>query len=200
MAQPLKIISDSSLPGIATALDLDVLFAAMREVSPDIRDRLELIDGRAMDVQYTPGVGAQVLWKLRVHDQSTGRTGRQLITARVFRGDEQLPVEPTELLAKYAELRRSRVMLREMPLAKAWLPIPSASLVVHAFPVDPDLPSLMTIGSPAAMKVALGRAWRARGARVRRVTVDTLSYTPGARAAMRYEVLAEDRETALPEL
>jgi aminoglycoside phosphotransferase (APT) family kinase protein len=200
MSPSLRTVTDAALPGIATALDLDALFAAMRDTSADIRDRLELIDGRAMDVQYTPGVGAHVLWKLRVHDRSTGRTGRQLITARVFRSHAHLPPEPSELLAQYAELRRSRSMLREMPLSKAWIPIPSAGILVHAFPVDPDLPSLMTVGSPGAMKVALGRAWRARGARVRRVNVDTLSYTPGARAAMRYEVLAEDRETALPEL
>lgn len=192
--------ADPALPGLSIALDLESLFGLMSERLPECRDGLEFLDGRVMDVQYRPGAGAHVLWKVRVHDQATGRSGRQLVFVRVLRDGEAIPAEPATLIAQYAELRKSTAMRHEMPLRTPWLPIADAGLIVHAFPLDPALPSLMTVGSAAAMKVALDRVWRARNAKVRRVRVSTLSYTPGARAAMQYEVLAEDRDTLLPEL
>jgi len=73
-------------------------------------------------------------------------------------------------------------------------------MVVHAFPFDPVLPWLIDACDPAAMKVNLHRAWSDRDTRVRRVKCDVLSYTPGSRAAMIYEVLSESKTTDFPEL
>ncbi|MHC4939768.1 MAG: phosphotransferase family protein [Planctomycetota bacterium] len=50
------------------------------------------------------------------------------------------------------------------------------------------------------MKEALHRAWRPRNTRVRRVDVETLAYTPEARVALRFDVLAESKDTGIPEL
>lgn len=193
-------VSDPNVPGLGAALDLDSLFEILGSRLPECREGLALVEGRAMDVQYTPGEGAQVLWKIRAHDAATGRTGRQLIVARALGTHEPMPAEPTQLIERYRELRANKAMIREMPFLTPWLPVPEAHLVVYAFPLDPLMPSLMTVGSPASMRIALQRVWKARGSKVRRIRVDTLSYTPGARAAMQYEVLAEDRETTVPEL
>lgn len=194
------ILSDPAVPGLAVALQADALLELLSERLPECRDGVRFIDGRAVDVQYTPGMGAQVLWKIRLYDPETGRTGRQLIFIRALRNGEAMPAEPGDLVSKYRDLRSSKGMARVMPLRTPWLMAGDAQLIVHAFPLDPDLPSLMTLASPDAMKVALQRVWQARGVRVRRVRVETLSYTSGARAAMHYEVLAEDSKSHIPEL
>lgn len=200
MKRAVDSFSDPLVPGLSVALRADALFELLAARLPECQAGLRFLKGRAVDVQYTPGAGAQVLWKVHVHDHETGRTGRQLMVVRALRSDEAMPAEPVDLVAKYAEMRAGRGMAREMPLRTPWLAVAGAHLLVHAFPLDPALPTLLTIASPGAMRLALHQVWRARGARVRRVRVDTLSYTPGARAAMQYEVLAEDRKTMAPEL
>ena len=193
-------VNDPRVPGLALALKPELFLEMLAERLPECREGLAIREGRPVDVQYTPGVGAQVLWKIKASDPETGRTGRQFVFVRALAVDEPMSERPEVLIARYAELRSSGKMQSTMPLKTPWLVVPDAHIVVHAFPLDPALPSLLTVASPVAMKVALQRLWHTRRARVRRVQVDTLSYTPGARAAMQYEVLAEDRETRIPEL
>ena len=193
-------LSDSAVPGLGIALQADALLEMLAARLPEARAGLRFLEGRAVDVQYTPGVGAQVLWKIKVDDPETGRTGRQLIFVRALRSDEPIPEEPVELLRRYQELRESKGMERTMPIRTPWLAADDARVIVHAYPLDPTLPSLLTAADPNAMKIALQRVWHTRGARVRRVHVDVLSYTPGARAALQYEILAEDKKSQLPEL
>ncbi|HVF40855.1 MAG TPA: phosphotransferase [Gemmatimonadaceae bacterium] len=182
------------------ALTAELFLEMLAKRLPECREGLVIREGRPVDVQYTPGVGAQVLWKIKAADPETGRTARQSVFVRALTIGEPPPQEPADLIARYAELRASGKMRSTMPLKTPWFVVPEAHIVVHAFPLDPALPALLTVASPNAMKVALQQLWQTRHVRVRRVHVDTLSYTPGARAAMHYEVLAEDRETALPEV
>jgi len=200
MTQTPETLSDPAVPGLTFALHSDSLFELLSSRLDECREGLRFLEGRAVDVQYTPGAGAQVLWKIKMSDPETGRTGRQLLFVRALRADEPMPPEPADLIARYRALRASRGMARRMPLRTPWVAVTGAHVVVHAFPLDPALPSLLTVTSPEAMKVALQHAWQVRGARVRRVHVDTLSYTPGARAALEYEILAENQTTQLPEL
>jgi len=191
---------DPAVPGLGFALRADSLFELLTDRLHECRDGVRFLDGRLVDVQYTPGVGAHVLWKIRAYDPDTGRTGRQLVFVRALRVDEPIPAAPVELISKYRDLRASNGMARGMPFRTPWLVAQDARVIVHAFPLDPAMPSLLNIAHPEAMRVALQHLWQARGARVRRVHVDTLSYTPGARAALQYEVLGEDAGSQLPEL
>ncbi|MDP9177180.1 MAG: aminoglycoside phosphotransferase family protein [Gemmatimonadota bacterium] len=192
--------ADPAVPGLSFALRAESLFELLTQRLDECRDGLRFLDGRLVDVQYTPGVGAKVLWKIKVHDPETGRTGRQLLFVRALRVDEPMPPDPVELIARYRDLRASKGMARRMPFRTAWLAAHDARVVVHAYPLDPVMPNLLTVAHPQEMKVAFQHLWQARGARVRRVHVDTLSYTPGMRAALQYEVLAEDRKSTMPEL
>jgi hypothetical protein len=194
--------ADPALPGLHIALESDALLDALRQRLPECRDQLQLLDAKVADVQYTPGAGAQVLWKLRAHDLETGRTGRQLVYVRALRRGASPPARPRALIERYARRRATAAgaQLREMPLRTPWLFMLDALLLVHAFPLDPVLPTLMDVTDPEAMKVALQRAWQPRHMRVRHVRADTLSYTPEARAALSFRVLAEHKGTGMPEL
>ena len=193
-------VADKNLPGLSIAFNRAAFLELLAENLPECRDGLELLDARIIDVQYSPGSNAQVLWKVNVQDPESGRTCRQLVSAKVLRKDEPAPAEPAELIERYAQMRDGKHMTREMPIRTPWLSVPRADLLVHAFPLDPALPSLIDVADPMAMKESLHRLWRPRRVRVRRVRVETLSYTPESRAALKYEVLSEDKDTGLPAL
>lgn len=199
MSSAAAVVSDPRLSGLTAALDRDSLLDLLTGHLPECRNGTELVDGRVVDVQYTPGKVAHVLWKLKIREHG-GRTRAQLVSVKVLRGDDPAETEPDGLVRRYRGLRERSGMARTLPLSTPWLRIPSAQLLVYAFPLDPALPSLLDIMDPRAMREALHRAWQPRGVRVRRVHVDSLSYTPEARAALRFEVLCENRETGLPEL
>lgn len=200
MIVPTSQALDPSVPGLGTAMRRDALIELLAGHLPECRDGLEVVDARVVDVQYAPGRDARVLWKLNLHDRATGRTGRQLAYVKALRRDEPAPAEPRALVERYRTLRTQKGLEREVPLRTPWLHVCSSHVVVHAFPLDPILPTLLEVANPLATRDALHRAWHPRGVRVRRVRIDPLSYTPEARAALRYEVLAEDKETGLPEL
>lgn len=191
--------TDAALPGLHIALEADALLDVLRRRLPECPDRIRLLDVKVVDVQYTPGAGAQVLWKLRAHDVETGRTGRQLIYVKALRRGDSRPAEPLDLVERYGRVRAG-ARPRDMPLSTPWLFIADTQLLIYAFPLDPVLPTLMEVTDPEAMKVALQRAWQPRRLRVRRVHVQTLSYTPEARAALTLNVLAEHKDTGMPEL
>ena len=191
---------DHTVPGLAVAMSRETLMEVLAGHLPECRDGAAIVDLRVVDVQYTPGAHAQVLWKLHLQDQANGRTGRQLIFVKALRRDDPAPAEPQALIRRYAAIRAQRGMDRELPLRTPWLFVPAAKILVHAFPLDPLLPQLLDAVDPQAMKAALHRAWQPRQVRVRRVRCETLAYTPEARAAVRYEVLSEHKETCLPEI
>jgi Ser/Thr protein kinase RdoA (MazF antagonist) len=200
MIAPAGLGVDRTVPGLGIAMSREALMGLLGEHLPECRAGMQILDARVVDVQYTPGCGAQVLWKLSVQDPETGRTGRQLVFVQALRRDEPPPPEPRDLVARYTVLRGRKGLAREMPLRTPWLLVRPAHVLVHAFPLDPLLPTLMEIADPQAMREALHRAWHPRRVRVRQVRIDTLSYTPGARAAVRYDVLSEDKDTGLPEV
>lgn len=200
MITPSRLAADRTVPGLGIAMNRDALIDLLVEHLPDCRQGMQVLDARVVDVQYSPGSSAHVLWKLNVHDPHTRRTGRQLVVVTALRRHEAAPAEPVHLVDRYTALRARKGMAREMPLGTPWLYVRSADVLLHAFPLDPMLPTLIDVVDPQAMREALHRAWHPRQVRVRRVRVETLAYTPGARAALRFEVLSENKDTGLPEV
>ncbi len=181
-------------------MDRDAFLETLARHLPECERELELLDARIVDVQYAAGASAHVLWKLNFHDHETGRTGRQLAFAQAFKKGEPAPAAPEKLIRRYAELRESKRMARAMPMRTPWMYLPEHHIALHAFPLDPALPTLIDAADPSAIRSAFHRMWGPRNTRVRKVEIDTLSYTPGQRAAIRYEVLSEDKDTGMPEL
>jgi tRNA A-37 threonylcarbamoyl transferase component Bud32 len=200
MSAGTKVLRDASIPGLHVALDTAALVEMLSRHLPECSNGMRLLDARVDDVQYTPGTGAHVLLKLRIRDPDTGRTGRQFVCVKALRADQPPPRPPRELLRQYEERRARRGVARETPLATGWIYLAEPHLVVHAFPLDARLATLTSVMDPIIMRNALHQAWRPRETRVRSVRPQVLSYTPEARAALRFEVLAEHRVTGTPEM
>ncbi|MFO7572781.1 MAG: hypothetical protein R6W48_09330, partial [Gaiellaceae bacterium] len=189
-------VTDPGIPGLRIAMERTALMELLAERLPEAAEGTRVVDARVYDVQYNPGSGARVLWKIACEIPESTRKGLQLIAVRALRRGEAMPEPPTELIHRYASERaRSRSMARALPLRTPWLLVPSAGILVHAFPLDPDLPTLMDVTDPRFMARALHRAWRPYRQQVLRVAVEPLSYTPSARVALRYKVESEHKDT-----
>lgn len=196
----MKQLSDPALPGLPSALDADALVGLLGEALREAGEDFEPIGGRAVDVQYSPGVGCHVLFKLKLSAPGTGRTKSQLLDVQVLREGQAPPPVSEALLEAHARRQGTRATRRDSPLRTAAFNLDRAGLAVHCFPVDPALPWLAEVADPDAARLGLHRAWSGRKVRVRRVRIDPLSYTPTQRAALRYEVLGESKDTGIPEL
>lgn len=177
---------------LAAALRGDEVLEHIRAHLPECQEGLELLRCDVGDVRYKAGGGCWLLYRLKVRNQG-GRPGELLLSGRLLEpGKELLPL-PDELVRRYQAssgrlLRTTRLVLSDPPV------------VLHPYPMDTELPGLLEALDPAAMREHLSWMWANRGVRVRNVRIHTLGYTPEARAALRYEVLAENRRTGVPEV
>lgn len=186
-------LSDRDLPGLGTALSTESLIELLRTELQQVDSSVELSELQILDVRYEPGRRCEVLYRIKGVDRNGGRSVKQLLAGRLLPSGEQ-PVPPsTELVDRY---RRDT----ERGLNTPWLFLEQPRLVLYAFPIDPALPWLFDALSETAVADGLGRLWEERKVRVRRVRIERLGYTPGARAAFDYQVLGESRRTGEPEL
>lgn len=193
MSVAVPLLGDAALPGLGLALDRAAFLELLSEQLPECRMGTGLVTARIENVHYSPGVEAHVLWKITASIPESSRKGRQLIVVRVLRGGEAMPEAPEELIRRYGELRAHSRMALSLPLRTPWLPVASARLVIHAFPLDPDLPTLLDVTDPRFGRAALHQTWRSRDLGVTRVAMKPLAYTPGARVALRFDVTTQDR-------
>ena len=202
-------LSDPSLPGLAVALDAE----RMRErlgralARPDEpshssgpgrrptsrRPPINVERVAILDVQYRPGESCIVLYKVKLRDTESGRGWGATLAGWIHPPGTQVPRPGADQIARYAAVA-------EPSLGDPVIRLTDPAMIVFVSPLDPRLPRLVDASDPSEMKVRLGRLWSARDARVLRVRIHPMSHTPGARAAVGYEVLGESRTTGLPEL
>ncbi len=184
--------SDGGLPGLPTALDTEAFRVLLGDALARAGEELEVLDVGVVDVRYRPGRPCWILYKVKGRN-ARGRTVRTHLSGQLSPAGAA-PIRPSpHLLAHY---RESDVGALESPMLR----LSDPRMTLFAYPLDTALPGLFGAASPAAMKEQLGRLWRDRRVRVRRVTIRQLGYTPHARAAFDYEVLGEGRRTGAPEL
>ncbi|MEE9230942.1 MAG: aminoglycoside phosphotransferase family protein [Acidobacteriota bacterium] len=189
----MKPFADTTLPGLATALDMGAVLDLLRRALPECGDNLELTGGKIVDVRYEPGAHCVLLYRLKFRNRATRRSTRQLLSARLLRVDECQTSPAQELLARY-DARHKNVIRTPM------LYLPEARMVTYSFPIDTSLPWLFDALDPSTMKRGLNRIWAQRKVQVRKVTLELLGYTPQARATFLYEVLSEAKDRGEPEL
>jgi aminoglycoside phosphotransferase (APT) family kinase protein len=185
-------LKEAAFPGLGRALDLEAVAEHFRDALPECRDGMEVEGVTILDVRYRPGGPCWILYRLKVRRPGK-RSTRQLVSARLLGPSERAPEVPADLLERYRDGRG-------YPIATAVIEIPSLHMVAYPYPVDAALPGLFDAADARSMKLHLGRLWEDRGVRVRQVLTKPLGYTPEARAAFAYEVLAEARKTGIPEM
>jgi aminoglycoside phosphotransferase (APT) family kinase protein len=189
----MRRIHDPSIPGLAEALDVEQVLDQLRAALPECRNGLNAERVRIYDVQYKPRERCTILYAVKFRRPETGRSETQWLSAVLLPDGEPPVVPPDDLVARY----RASI---ERPLREPVVRLPGANLIVYGYPFDPSIPTLVDASDPDAMQGKLGRMWKKRAVRVRRVAIRPLSYTPGARVAMLLETLSECRVTGLPEV
>ena len=185
-------LADPALPGLSTALDVSAVIDLLAQALSAESKAPILVKGRISEVRYQPGVTCVLLYKLKIRPEEGARSIQQLVAGRLLRVDERPTAPPAEMLARY----RARA---ECAFPAPTLYLPQAHMVVFAFPFDVRLPWLFDVLDPSAMKRRLNELWGERGVRVCSVRARPLGYTPLARAAVRYDILAEAKGSGLPE-
>jgi hypothetical protein len=188
----MSVVKDPALSGLPGALDVERTRELLRAAIPECREGLELEKLKIHDVQYRPGESCVIHYAAKLRRDETSRSEAQWLSAIVLPDGRSPESPPEELVARY---RASSDRALRDPVIR----IPDAGLHVYVFPFDPGIPSLVDACAPETMKRKLGRLWKKRGVRLRRVTVHPLGYTPRARAALHYETLSEARDSHLPE-
>ncbi len=188
----MSVGGEGTLPGLPIALDTEAFRVLLGEALAREGEELEVLDIRVVDVRYRPDRPCWILYKVKGRD-ARGRTVRTQLSGQLSPAGME-PIEPSpNLLGRY---RECGIGALTTPVLK----LDEPEMAVFAYPLDTALPGLFGAASPKVMKEDLGRLWRDRRVRVRRVSIRQLGYTPHARAAFDYEVLGEGRRTGAPEL
>lgn len=181
-------LTDSALPGLSHALEPACLLERLRYSWATDLQSPDLMSLSVLKVQYKPRKRCSILYSLKYRPRPGGRSRKLPLSALLLPVGEAFPTLPPQATAHQ----------RKSPLPS--LEFPELGMAVYVFPVDAALPCLPEAMDPAAMKASLGRQWKEHGVRVRRVEVQRIGYTPGARAAMLYDVHGEFVSSGLPQL
>jgi hypothetical protein len=185
-------LADGAFPALDVALDAEATLDLLRNHYRRTADvSLRSVD--VVDVRYEPGRRCELLYRLKGDDPLTGKGTRQLLAGRLVRVDEEPSHPPPALLDRYYAAAPTLIPV-------PWAFLDHVRLELNAHPVDAQLPWLFDALSSDHMAHRFERLWAARKLRVRSVALESLGYTPAARAAFAYEVLAESRSTREPEL
>ena len=174
------------LPGLTEALDPPALLSTVLAPAPGFV--AESCDAGSLHVHDDGSCGLR--YELRLRHAPTGHSATVLVSGRVFGAPRHAQAYLDQCLAPLLPGVAGRPDVRS--LASPVGVLPSASLVVHAYPIDPDLPSLAGATSPAGVLPALRRlpgvGTGSRG--VATCTVERAHYPRRERCVLRYSLRA----------
>jgi aminoglycoside phosphotransferase (APT) family kinase protein len=189
----MNVVQDSTFPGLAAALDPDRMRAVLSDSALGTSDGLAIEAVRIEQVHYRPNKRCTVLYDVKFRPADGGRSCTQLVAGELTAHGAQPADVPADLIARYRALG-------QRPLRDPVVHVPALSLAASVFPFDTALPGLVDACNEQHMKTLFERLWHERQLRVRSVEVRCLAYTPGARAALLYEIQAVCRRTSVPEV
>ena len=174
-----------ALPGLTEALDpqamaprLQRLLASGWEVESCVPDKVLL------DVER----GTRLRYRLRLHRSGSPDVEERYVAGRLFAAAEQAERYAAELGSVAAE---RDVGAGEQVFARVADLVAPLSLVLHAFPLDPDLPGLAQATDPGWMgemlKPVLPSALR--GLELQQCRPEVVKYAVGDHCVLRYELL-----------
>lgn len=186
-------------PGLTSAVDADGM-------AKRLQDALVGDESSGVVEACTPGKAfveqdqCLIRYSLRLRDTGTGRKHFVLVTGRLFEDAETTESIFDERLAPLAERAsgRDEIALLGNPIAR----LDSIGAVAYAFPIDPDIPTLIEATDPAPMKEVLARlvpAHLAPDLQVDDCDVAVAHYPRRHRCVLRYSVKgrSHDEESSL---
>jgi ABC-type multidrug transport system fused ATPase/permease subunit len=175
----------AALPGLAKAVDARVMAEHLQRM---LRDDWDLEWCVPDKVAIEAPAGARLRYRLRLRQRSTGSTQERLVGGRLFAPQddgEGYASRAGELAARSADGGDIATY------GKVVHDVPELGLVLHAYPIDPDLPGLLQATDGPLMgdllEPALPRPLA--GLALDRCTTEVVKYAVGERAVVRYELL-----------
>jgi hypothetical protein len=195
MALPPHLLSE--LPGLEVAFDE----AAMRENlqsalfgGPGSRWTLERCEpDRPL---FLPGEGCTVQYDCRVKDAADGELMDPIVVGRVFPDRESCTAYMTRKLAPLVARVDGRADLATF--AKPAAMLEPHHVLVHVWPLDGELPTLVEATDPRRMARVIGGLVTSRLA-VERCRVDLVSYRRRSRCVLRYTLTGRPMRRGGPE-
>jgi len=137
---------------------------------------------------YLPGEGCSLRYRLELRDTASGRSDEHLVGGRVFPDGEgeRFLRDRLEPLARRAAGREELA-----PFARPVAIVEPLRLVLHAYPVDGDLPMLLEATDPSRMVAVLGETLPdavAGHLAIEACRVELAQYARRDRCVLRYEL------------
>jgi ABC-type multidrug transport system fused ATPase/permease subunit len=173
-----------ALPGLGEALDLEV---AARHLQGLLTPEWDLESCRVDKVRLAVETGTTLRYRLHLRERRNGEVAERFVGARLFPGAEQAERYAAEL----APVAARGVGGGESPFARPVDLVEPLHLVLHAFPLDPDLPGLVD----AADADRMGRVLRPvlpsalHGLELQACRPEVVKYAVGDHCVLRYELL-----------
>lgn len=175
------------LPGLSQALDANLMAAELqRRLFGSPRAGRVIEDCRPGKAMFLGAEGASLRYQLVVRDTDTGETSEKMILARLFADDNQArayrrSLEPVvAAAASHAEAAHFNAMCALVPSV--------TGLVVHAYPIDGDLPTLVEATDPNYMRTIFAEALAPAGLAVHEYQVEVGHYGRRDRCVLRYSI------------
>jgi len=182
MTLPPHLLQD--LPGLEAAFDEDVMRAHLQAaLFGGTAGRWTLDRAEPDSPMFLPGEGCTVQYQCRVKDAADGELYDPIVVGRVFRARGAAATYMRRKLAPLAEKVRHRADLALF--ANPAAVIEPLNMVLHLWPLDGELPSLVDATDPRLMTGVLAKAlgsWLAPGA----CRVERVSYRRRSRCVLRY--------------
>jgi len=174
-----------ALPGLREALDADDMARHLQRI---VTTDWELESCLPDKVMLRPEDTTWLRYRLRLRQRRTGEVEERFVAGRLFPGAEQAQRYAAEL-ASAAGTReaagREGVFARHVEL------LGQLHLVLHAFPVDPDLPGLAQAIDADRMGTVLSPVLPSalHGLELQACRPEVVKYTVGDHCVLRYELL-----------
>jgi Ser/Thr protein kinase RdoA (MazF antagonist) len=179
--------SDPALHALATSLDGDAMAEQLQRNLPDcVQGRLQIRWCRPCYVRYKQRTSCLVQYELGLRDATTGVTIETIAHAKLYGhsyGRKIWPRRSTERLVERAARHNP-----ELPTGCAVF-LPELRALVQLYPVDRELPGLVSAASSKEMEDELGRAALAQDtSRFECRDARLIRYKPARKALLRYSL------------
>jgi len=175
-----------ALPGLPQALDATAISPGLQELLADDWVLDWCAPGKVL---VEPREGATLRYRVGVRHTPSGRVAEHLIGARMFLTRDHAEDWAGRTLASLRASVDGREDLR--PFARVFRHVAPLNLVVHAFPLDPDLPGLPDATDPARLPETVGAvlAGTVPDLQLQGCTASVVQYARRGRCVLRYELI-----------
>jgi ABC-type multidrug transport system fused ATPase/permease subunit/aminoglycoside phosphotransferase (APT) family kinase protein len=173
-----------ALPGLGGALDLEV---AARHLQGLLTSEWDLESCRVDKVRLAVESGTRLRYRLHLRGRRSGEVAERFVAGRLFPAAEQAERYAAELAPRAAQVagETPRVFARLVDVVEP------LHLVLHAFPVDAELPGLVEAVEPDRMAALLEPVLPSalHGLELQACRPEVVKYAVGDHCVLRYELL-----------